>query len=980
MDLFDLFAKISLDTSEYEQGLDDASGKTSSFADTLGNGLAAAAKAGAAALTAAATAVASLAKNAVESYGEYEQLVGGVETLFGAGGSSLEEYAESAGKAVEEVSDKYDALMQAQEMVFDNASKAFETAGISANDYMETVAGFSAALIGSLENDTVAAAAVADQALIDMSDNANKMGSSMESIQNAYQGFAKQNYTMLDNLKLGYGGTKEEMQRLLEDAEALKAANGEMASYSIESFADIVEAIHVVQTEMGITGTTALEADETIQGSMSAMQAAWENLVTGMADDEQDFDQLINNFVERVDIAGQNLLPRIEMALGGIGKLVESMAPQIAEVIPEVADDILPSMLDAAASMISSVAAALPSLAKTITGQLPQVVSQISQVVPDMATELMGLLPVLAEAGVEIVLALSDGLVEALPEIIPVAMEAVEQLATTLTNPGTLAQLMTAAMTIVATLVESLIDAAPQLIDAAIEMVGNLVTFIMDPDNLELLISTAATLIAEISDGLMQAIPQLLTAAVGLITGLAAYLADPDNLELLVNTAIFIIETLSGALVEATPQLMEAATQIIIGLIDYIADPDNLMRLMLMAVDLVIAIGEGLLEAAVELVTCADELIRDIIDRFLDEDWAEVGKNVISGLWEGLRSKWEDLKSWWSDTVGGLIEKAQKVLGIASPSRVFKEIGKNMVEGLGIGWSDNIGQVYDMITASLVFDTSEGNACATAGAGSGSGTTTGTARSSTGSAQNDDGTMAAATAAQGIVELLAEALVDMATLEDELGTGLIPDPSFEDAAIEMIDALMDFLLHDEEEVNEAKIQETAREIIETLADGLQEEEALQPLEESAQTMIEVIREPLMDEPWEDIGTYIDDGIGAGIQAGWPWLEGLVAELAESLYAAACAALGIASPSRMFMRIGDYMAEGLGLGWERAFADVKDGVVSDLDFGTATLDTGVTGGGSRGYSLVQNIYAKAQSPAELLEESHLAARKAVFLGV
>lgn len=283
-ELFTLLGKVAVDTQEANESLDDtvdkaekSEGKLSSIGEKIGNGLQKLAKAGAVVLaataTVAATALVSLSTKAVQCYADYEQLVGGVETLFGAGGQSIEEYADSVGKSVDEVSAEYNNLMKAQDAVIDHANKAYETAGLSANAYMETVTSFSAALISSLDGDTVKAAEVADKAIVDMSDNANKMGSSMESIQNAYQGFAKQNYTMLDNLKLGYGGTKEEMQRLLDDAG--KLAN---QKFDLSSYADIVEAIHVVQENMGIAGTTAKEAATTIQGSIGMMKASWTSI------------------------------------------------------------------------------------------------------------------------------------------------------------------------------------------------------------------------------------------------------------------------------------------------------------------------------------------------------------------------------------------------------------------------------------------------------------------------------------------------------------------------------------------------------------------------------------------------------------------------------------------------------------------------------------------------------------------------------
>lgn len=313
-------------------------GGLKSAASSIGKAFTAAAKAAAVGFGAAAAAVTAVGKSALNAYADYEQLVGGVETLFG----------------------------NASDKVLQNANRAFQTAGLSANEYMETVTSFSASLLQSVGKDTKKAAEYADQALVDMSDNANKMGSNMQDIQNAYQGFAKQNYTMLDNLKLGYGGTKEEMERLIADANKVKQANGEMADLSIDSFADITEAIHIVQTEMGITGTTAKEASTTIQGSVGMMKASWKNLLVGVADDTQDFGGLMDNFVDSVGIAAKNILPRVETILGGIGSLVEGLAPVVAQAVPQLVITILPSMASAAASLLQAFAGSLVELAPAL--------------------------------------------------------------------------------------------------------------------------------------------------------------------------------------------------------------------------------------------------------------------------------------------------------------------------------------------------------------------------------------------------------------------------------------------------------------------------------------------------------------------------------------------------------------------------------------------------------------------------------------
>lgn len=338
MDVFDLVAKIRLDSSEYENGVGKAKGTFSTLASGVKTGLATVAKVGAAAVSAGVAGVAALTKMGVEGYAQYEQLVGGVETLFKTSQGAVMAYAENA----------------------------YKTAGMSANQYMETVTSFSASLIQSLNGDTAKAAEVGNMAITDMSDNANKMGTSMEMIQNAYQGFAKQNYTMLDNLKLGYGGTKEEMQRLIDDANRVKAANGEMADLSIDSFADVTEAIHIIQSEMGITGTTAKEAASTIEGSVAMMKGAWQNLVVGMADENANMEVLINNFVESAATAAANLLPRIEQTLRGIGQLITKLAPVIADALPVLVESVLPALLTAGVSLVTAivkgVVTALPAL------------------------------------------------------------------------------------------------------------------------------------------------------------------------------------------------------------------------------------------------------------------------------------------------------------------------------------------------------------------------------------------------------------------------------------------------------------------------------------------------------------------------------------------------------------------------------------------------------------------------------------------
>ena len=376
--LFDLQAVIRLDSDQFENGVKKAEESGSSLATSLKSGLATAAKVGAAAVGAAATAIGALTTAAVNNYAEYEQLVGGVETLFKNSADTVMGYAENA----------------------------YKTAGLSANEYMSTVTSFSASLLQSLGGDTEAAAKYADMAITDMSDNANKMGTDMELIQNAYRGFAKSNYTMLDNLALGYGGTKEEMQRLLEDAEKLSGIE-----YDISSYADIVDAIHVVQTEMGITGTTAKEAATTIQGSTASMKSAWANLVTGLADDSADFDTLMSNFVDSVVTVGENIIPRIQTTIQGVTQLVSAASATIVPLIVDTLMQNLPALLTAGVDLVFA-------LVNGMLDNIDTVIDSVLQLIDVIVDKLIENLPKLIEGGIKLVVALTIGLIKAIPRLV----------------------------------------------------------------------------------------------------------------------------------------------------------------------------------------------------------------------------------------------------------------------------------------------------------------------------------------------------------------------------------------------------------------------------------------------------------------------------------------------------------------------------------------------------------------------------------
>lgn len=353
--------------------MDGTGQKTSIFGDVLkanllGNAIVSGVKA-------VASGIKSLISGAIEGYGEYEQLVGGVETLFGSSADT----------------------------VIKNAENAYKTAGLSANAYMETVTSFSASLLQSMGNDTEAAAKKADQALTDMSDNANKMGTDMQSIQNAYQGFAKQNYTMLDNLKLGYGGTKEEMQRLIDDANALNAAQGNYTNYSIESYADIVDAIHTVQTEMGITGTTALEASTTVEGSINSVKAAYQNFVTGLGDQNADIGALTEELIQTAGTVAENVLPVIENVVKNIAETVKKQGPDMITKFVAYATEKLPEVLKLGIQLIVS-------LVKGLAQNLPELLRGTLALVDTIISAFLDSLPDIIEVGKDIVRGLWEGI------------------------------------------------------------------------------------------------------------------------------------------------------------------------------------------------------------------------------------------------------------------------------------------------------------------------------------------------------------------------------------------------------------------------------------------------------------------------------------------------------------------------------------------------------------------------------------------
>lgn len=644
MELFKLFGTIALNNAEANRGIDEtsekargASGDVKGLADEseqteskmgkafskIGSAAVKVGKTIAVGLAAAGTAVVAVGKQAVEAYADYEQLTGGVETLF----------------------------KDSADTVIANSQKAYKTAGMSANEYMETVTGFSASLLQSLGGDTVAAAEKADMAIIDMSDNANKMGTDIEAIQTAYAGFSKQNFTMLDNLKLGYGGTKEEMERLLEDATKLSGIE-----YDISSYADIVDAIHVVQTEMGITGTTAKEASTTISGSISSAKAAWQNLLVGLADDTQDLDVLINNFFDSIVTVGDNIIPRIGIVLNGITGLIQKLAPKIIQAIPGIMQQVLPSVVQGATALLTAFVGILPELAKMILDILPDLIAALEEVFKGIVDAL----PKLVEA-----------IAQALPTLIPQLITAIIDMVVYLMEHFSeiIQPIIEALPDIIISIVDAIIDNLPALIEGLVSLVLGIVEAL--PDIIMGIIDALPTIIEKIITGLIECLPQLIEGAIQLIIALITHL--PEIIMGLIEAIPKIIEAIVTALINAAPALFEGFAKIFGGAWEVIQNVFS-------------AVGEWF----GEIFSAAWEAIKSA--------WSAVS-DFFSGIWDGIVGIFESVGEWFGDIFSGAWDAITSVWDAVTG--FFSGIWDGIVgvfEGVG-EWFGNIFQgAWDAIT------------------------------------------------------------------------------------------------------------------------------------------------------------------------------------------------------------------------------------------------------------------------------------------
>lgn len=508
------------DTKGLDKDINGISGKVQSGLGKLGSIAGTAMKGVSVAVGAAATAIGGLVTASVNAYAEYEQLVGGVDTLFKNSSQKLQSYAD----------------------------EAYKTAGMSANEYMSTVTSFSASLLQSLGGDTEKAADYANQAVIDMSDNANKMGTSMELIQNAYQGFAKQNYTMLDNLKLGYGGTKEEMERLLEDASKISGIK-----YDISSFADVTQAIHVMQESMGIAGTTSKEASETIEGSINSVKGAWENLLVGITNPDADWDKLIQNLVDTVTAAGENILPAVGSALVGVSALIRDLFPMIAQEIPTLISEILPQLVDTGISVVNS-------LITGIQQNLPALMEGAIQIVTSIGNAIITMLPQILTIAMQLIQTLINGIIIMLPQIIQMGMQLITQL--------------------ILGIAQMLPQLIPQAVNAIITIVNGLL------DNIDMLVDAAIQLILGLADGLINALP------------------------ILIEKVPEIIMKLVTALIKNAPKILEAGVQLIVKLVEGVGSV--LGKLGQMAGTIIQTIWDGLKSLPSKMLEVGKNLIQGI--------------------------------------------------------------------------------------------------------------------------------------------------------------------------------------------------------------------------------------------------------------------------------------------------------------------------------------------------------------------------------
>ena len=621
MNLLDLAVKITCD--------DQASGEVGKIGDGIKKTLGTAAKVGGAAVAALGTATVAIGKTALDAYSNYEQLVGGIDTLFKSSSGKMQQYA----------------------------ANAYQTAGVSANRYMEISTSFAAALISSLGGNTEAAADMANTAIMDMSDNANKMGTSLETVQEAYQSLARGNYEMLDSLKLGYGGTKEELNRLLDDAEKYAAAQGEVRDFSIDSYADIVEAIHIVQDEMGITGTTAEEAATTIEGSINMMKGAWENWLAGLGNSEVDMSALTDELVGSIITVGENVIPRMGEIMSNLAQTVATRAPDVAFALREALISLLP---EAVQGPMREAFAGIDGVIGALVGVFQENLQPAAEAFSTVFGAIGSGLQIFSQAVNDLVMPAIDALTPAFQYFFD-AVQTAQPLLELLANifGVVLASAISVAIQVFGGLVTAagiVINGLQQLFDFIVAFVHGVVTFFT----------------VDLPNGI-NALVQWFAALPG---NVMTFLSD-----LLARVGGWVASMASNA-VQAGSQFVSNVVNFIMGLPGQIASfLGNIIS------NVANWVGQMASNAANAASQFASSLINGLAS--IPGKVVSIGANIVQGMVDGVVGAAGRLIDAVGNAVGNAIQGAKNLLGIHSPSRVFREIGNFTMQGAALGVDDD---------------------------------------------------------------------------------------------------------------------------------------------------------------------------------------------------------------------------------------------------------------------------------------------------
>lgn len=614
------------------------------FAQGLGTAAKAVGAAAVAATSAAVAGVVTLTKEAVASYGEYEQLVGGVEKLFGDSADIIQE----------------------------NASKAFATAGMSANEYMETVTGFSASLINSLGGDTEAAAALADQAIRDMSDNANTFGTDMETVMGVYGSLSKGMYTTLDNLKLGFAGTKEGAMAMVEAAEAADSsftAQRDEAGNLTLAYSDLIKAIGICQTSMNITGTTSNEAASTIQGSIGMLDASWQNLITGLGDSSADLGPLIDSVVSSALSVVGNIAPIAKQAATGIAQLITGLAPVIEQELPGLVQILLPAVSGAVLSLVGALSGVLPQIMGTLSSVLTQLIPMVITLIPILASGLFSL---------------------------------VEGVLSWLQSGNNIQMLVDGIVSMTSQLVEKFALMLPVILPAIVKIISSVAIELTKAENVEMLIQALLTLVGALIVALIECIPEFLTLIGGLLVNAGDLLADFFGL-IVPKVADWIASIVTGVKnkFNDVKNFITNTTNII--KTTFTNWLNNIKTSFTSAFDSIKSKVSNIMTSISGFVTNAINKFKELPSKIVS-----VGRDLISGLWNGISDKATWVYNKISNMGTTIINKVKGIFGVHSPSTVFAGIGEFLSEGLGLGFENKMKYVQadmlataDDLTASM---------------------------------------------------------------------------------------------------------------------------------------------------------------------------------------------------------------------------------------------------------------------------------------